>query len=387
MSQVREARGSWWSRRRGEHAEDRALTRDSLPAVMLADTAAGAAVTPRNALALADVWACVRALADAAAMCPLIVYRDGPGGRQRVTDGPAALLREPAPGVTQPAFTMQAVAHLALWGECFVGMYRQGGQVAQLGLLSPDRMAVAVRGGEPRYDYTDTAGTVQGLTRSDVVHIRGLSIDGVRGASPVGLCREALGLASALAEHASTTMSNGAVPRGLLRVPAGPASTELAENLATAWQSRHGGAKGAGRVAVVTGEVSFDPVSMPLADAEFVAQRKLSTAEVARIFRVPPWLIGAESGDSLTYSTTESQAAAFVKFGVGPWLRAFEAALTASPDLMPPGCYAEFLVEGLLRADSTARAAFYTAALNPQTGWLTRAEVRRAESMPEEGTA
>lgn len=353
---------------------------------MLADTASGAAVTPRSALAIADVWSCVRVLADAAAMCPLIVYRDGPGGRERVSDGPSGLLRAPAPGVTQPSLVMQLVAHLALWGEAFVGMYRQGGEVAQLGLLSPDRVAVTIRSGEPSFDYTDTSGSVQALTRADVIHVRGMSLDGVRGVSPVGLCRDALGLAASLSDHASAVMANGAIPKGLLRVPAGPGGTELAENLSAAWQTRHGGTRSAGRVAVVTGEVSFDPVSMPLADAEFVAQRKLSTAEVARIFRVPPWMIGAESGDSLTYSTTESQAAAFVKFGLGPWLRVIEEAVTAS-ELMLPGTYAEFLTEGLLRADSAARADFYAKALDPATGWMTRAEVRERENLPREEAA
>jgi HK97 family phage portal protein len=371
----------------GRHrTEDRALTRADVPAVMMPTTIAGETVTARNALALADVWACVRCLSDAVSTLPLVVYRRTGDGRERVTDLPVAeLLRTPAPGVTQPNLTGQIMAHLALWGECFIGKYWQGDRVVQLGLLAPDRVTVEVRAGEPTFTHVAPDGRQQVLTGADVVHVRGLSVDGVRGVSPVALCREALGLAGALATHASATMANGAVPRGILRVPAGAAGDDQARNLADAWGARHGGSQRAGRVAVLTGEVSFEPVSMPMADAEFVAQRKLSTVEVARIFRVPPWMVAADSGESMTYSNTESQAAAFVKFTLAPWLRVIEAALSSDPDLFPlPNTYAEFLVEGLLRADSSTRAQFYTAALNPQTGWMTRAEVRDLENLPRE---
>jgi HK97 family phage portal protein len=123
---------------------------------------------------------------------------------------------------------------------------------------------------------------------------------------------------------------------------------------------------------------------MPLTDAQFLEQRKLSAVEVARIFRVPNWIVGAESGDSLTYSNTTEQASAFIKFSLRPWLVLIEQALSADRDLMPANQYAEFLLDGLLRADAKTRAEIYTAALNPETGWMTREEVRRLENLETE---
>jgi HK97 family phage portal protein len=213
------------------------------------------------------------------------------------------------------------------------------------------------------------------------------------GLSPVRQCRTALGLSATLQEHASSFFENGARPAGILRLnrfgtpPPGVASGEGPpvddlQTLRNAWNAEHRGTKNAHRVAVVSGEVEFTPLSMPMDDVEFIEQRKLSAVEVARIFRVPPHIIGASSGDSLTYSTVESQALDFVKFSLRPWLVAIEQALSADRDLFGPRTYCEFLLDALLRADSATRAQVYNAALDPISGWMDRDEVRRLENLP-----
>lgn len=158
------------------------------------------------------------------------------------------------------------------------------------------------------------------------------------------------------------------------------------EQLAEAWSTRHRGVRNSSRIAILQGDVEFVPVQMTSADAQFIESRRLSSTEVARIFRVPAWMIGADSGDSMTYSNTESQALAFVQHSLRPWLVAIEGALNADVDLFPAatGTYAEFKLDGLLRGDSASRASFYTAALNPQTGWMTRGEIRALENLPAE---
>ena len=137
---------------------------------------------------------------------------------------------------------------------------------------------------------------------------------------------------------------------------------------------------------MIENNVDFKPVTMPLQDAEFIQTRQLSTSEIARLFRIPPWMIGTSSGDSNTYANVESQSRAFVTSSLGPWLRLIEEAISADSDLHPDNTFSRFKVEGLLRADSAARAAFYTAGLNNETGWLTRAEVRDLENLPREDT-
>jgi HK97 family phage portal protein len=250
-----------------------------------------------------------------------------------------------------------------------------------------------LRGGRPVYTVLDGQGGRSVHGTDDVIHIKALSTDGLVGLSPVRQCRVALGLSQTLQEHAAGFFANGARPGGILRlqrfgVPApGVAAPDGAgdlEQLRDTWNQSHRGTANAHRIAVVSGEVDFTPLSMPMDDVEFLEQRKLSAVEVARVFRVPPHIIGASSGDSLTYSTVESQALDFVKFSLRPWLVAIEQAFSADTDLFPPGAYVEFLLDALLRADSKTRAEVYTAALDPISGWMTRAEVRRLENLEAE---
>jgi len=160
---------------------------------------------------------------------------------------------------------------------------------------------------------------------------------------------------------------------------AGTGDETTVESLARAWEGRHKGEPG--RVAVIQGDVEFVPVSMSLAEAEFLAQREFSTAEIARIFRVPPWIVGAKSGDSLTHATVSEQAKAFVTFSLRPILTQIEQAITADPDLCPgPGLFCEFLLDELLRGDASQRSEVYERGL--RAGYLTVGEVRRFENLP-----
>jgi HK97 family phage portal protein len=376
-------------RRRGRE-EDRALTRETLPGVLFPTTVAGPPVTARSTLAIADAYACVRVLADSAASLPLHVYRRlEDGSRERVRSTTAECLSNPAPAVTQAGFIGHLMLTLALWGNAFVGVFRDGeGEVQQLGLLSPERVGVRIVGGLPLYDITRENGDRQTVGHHDVVHVRSnLSIDGIMGLSPVSQAREALGLSRALMEHGAASMQNGARIPGVLTVAgSGPDQEEVMGNLRTAFGARHSGPENAGRLAVLSSDVSFTAVSMPMADAQFLEQREFSTREVCRLFGVPPWMVGTSSGDSLTYSNTAEQARAFVTFSLRPWLVAIEQAFTANDALFPPGAdtYAAFELDGLLRGDAAARAAVYTQALNPLTGWMDRAEVRALEDLPAE---
>jgi HK97 family phage portal protein len=312
---VQTARTPGWlearrSRRAPERVEDRALTRETLPAVLFPSTAAGVVVSERGALAIADAYACVRVLSDTAASLPLHVYRRTNEGRVRAPQAAAArLLDRPAPAVTQSNLVGQLVAHLALHGEAFIALYRDvDGRVAQLGLLPPNLVSVEVTGGVPVYKWADELGRPVAATTDDVCHVKGLTLDGLRGVSPVREAREALGFASALATTGSSLFANGARPSGVLSVPPGPSAEEHLENLRDGWNANHKGPRNAGRTGFLVGDMTFTPVQMSLADAEWLGSREFSTREVARIFRVPAWMIGGGTADSLTYSTVAEQA-------------------------------------------------------------------------------
>ncbi len=151
--------------------------------MMLPDTGAGVTVSPRSALAIADAYSCVRALADAATSLPLHVYRHtADGGRERVENRTAKLLDQPAPAISQPVLVAQLMAHLNLWGEAFIGKFKNGdGEIEQLGLIAPDRVGVEIKGGMPPYGVAGEDGHFDYHTPGDIIHVKGLSLDGLRG--------------------------------------------------------------------------------------------------------------------------------------------------------------------------------------------------------------
>jgi HK97 family phage portal protein len=343
---------------------------------------------PAAALRTPDVWACTRVLADAAASCPLHVYRRLPdGGRQRAEGRTAELLRRPAEGTTQANLVATVMAHLALWGNAYLGKYRGSDvRVEQLVPIPPERVRVQRRAGGIVFVIMTEQGrqTEHGL--DDIVQVKGLSTDGLVGLSPIRQMRQALELNDAARLAQTSLFRNNGRPSGILKVQGGGGQGQL-DQLRQQWEQKHG-ADRAGGIAVLSGEVSFDAIAMPADDAEFVAARKLSAVEIARCFRIPPWMIAAETGDSLTYSNVEGQQLAFVTHSLRPWLIAIEQALSADRDLFTSASYCEFLIDSLLRADSATRAAVYTQALNPITGWMRRDEVRRLENLePEDSGA
>jgi HK97 family phage portal protein len=346
-------------------------------------------VSKDAAMRIADVYSCIRCLADAAASVPLILYRRTTNGRERVTGGHTVdLLNHPAPATSQANLVGQAVAHLNSAGNCYFGKYKDAdGQVVQLGLLDPCRVQVELKRGEPRYTLTSPQGLTTEHGTDDILHVRALSTDGLLGLSPIGQCQVAMRVAAGAGQFIDSYLAEGFRPSGFIQV-GHDAKYEQVEYLRESLRARHDGVTRMHRIGIFGGaDMKWIPVTSTLGDAEFVEQRKLSTAEICRIFRVPPWMVGAPSGDSLTYSNVEQQQLAFVTHSLRPWLVLIEQAISNDPDLCRgPNVYCEFLLDALLRADSATRAAVYTQALGDGThpGWMTRAEVRALENLPAE---
>ena len=231
------------------------------------------------------------------------------------------------------------------------------------------------------YTISTTKGLVE-VGPSDVLHIKGMSLDGLRGLSPVTQCRVALGLSSSLQQSAKVFTEQGSKPSGILTAANG--HSDQLEHLSESWRAKHAGVDRMHRVAVVSGDVKFTPIGFSQDDQQFLQQRELSAREVARIFRLPAWCIDGATGDSLTYANVGEQNRALVTHSLRPWLVRIERAISNDPDLCPSGTYVQFELDGLLRADAKTRAETYEKALNPETGWLRRAEVRELEDLPPE---
>ena len=259
-----------WTRFRGNQVEDRALTRDNVPASMLPySRTALLDVTTQNALRVADAYACVRALSDSVASLPPKVYRRTPAGRVPAGDDQrlVQLLRRPSPGSTAADLFGQAMVHLNVLGECFIGKFRSDATIVQLACLHPDRFTVDLNGQTIVYRLDGQTD----LGPSDILHIKGMSADGLRGLSPVSQCRLALSLSSNLQEHAKQYFEEGSRPSGVLTMPEG-SSNDARQAMREGWRNEQGGVQKMHRICCVP---AIPTSSIPILAALYSAIRSL----------------------------------------------------------------------------------------------------------------
>ena len=336
-------------------------------------------VTPHAAEGLSAVCACVAAIAETIASLPLQLYRrNDRDGRDTAKDHPLHRVLHDSPNEIQTAleFREQMTANMLLRGNAYARIMRgSDGQVRQLLPLLPDRVNVlALDNGRIGYEVTDRAGKAERLVQEDVFHLRHRTDDGVLGVSPIARCKQVLELAIAERDHGVDTFRNGAKLLGVLKTPA-MLKGEQRRQITESWKQYK-----AGGTPVLDGGMDYSPISMTLEDAEWIAARQFSTEEVCRIFRVPPTVAGDLRHGN--YSNSVEMARQFVTLTLKRHLVAWEQAI--SKQLLTEAgrriYFAEHSVEGLLRGDSTTRAAFYESAIT--NGWMTTDEVRQLENLP-----
>ena len=336
-------------------------------------------VTPHSAEGLSAVCACVSAIAETIASLPLQLYkRTDSDGRDTAKDHPLYRVLHDSPNEIQTAleFREQMTAAMLLRGNAYARIIRgTDGQVRQLFPLAPDRVNVlSLDNGRIGYEITDRAGKVERLVQDDVFHLRHRTDDGVVGVSPITRCKQVLELAIAERDHGVDTFRNGAKLLGVLKAP-GRLNKEQRGAIAESWKQYK-----AGGTPVLDDGMDYSTVSMTLEDAEWIASRQFSTEEVCRIFRVPPTVAGDLRHGN--YSNSVEMARQFVTLTLKRHLVAWEQAI--SKQLLTEAgrrtYFAEHSVEGLLRGDSTARAAFYESAIT--NGWMQIDEVRQLENLP-----
>src|SRR5512135_3362365 len=354
-------------------------------------TAAGINVTPDSALRFTAVYGAVRILAETVATLPLIVYRRLPNeGKERATDYFLFRLLHDQPNEeqTRTEFVEMLQGHLALRGNAYAQIDRKMGRPARLVPLHPDRVEVRREKGELIYKVNPTNGPSYALRRStgEIMHLRGLSSDGVTGLNPIELFREAMGLGLAYEEYSVRLFSNGANINGVLETPQAM-SNEALKRFRKLWQENYGGVGNAGKTAILEQGMKWQAIGIAPKDAEFIVSRKFQVTEIARIFRVPPHMLA--DLERSTFSNIEHQSLEFVRDTIRPWLVRWEQALTR--DLIPPEdrseYFVEFLIDGLMRGDLKSRYDSY--AIGRNNGWLSANDIRRLENMnplpPEQG--
>ena len=351
-------------------------------------TTSGKAVTQRSAMQMTAVYSCVRILSEAIASLPLHLYRyTDSGGKEKATDSPLYFLLhdEPNPEMTSFVFRETLMTHLLLWGNAYAQIIRNGkGEVTALYPLMPDRMTVdRDENGRLYYEYmvsTDDApinkkSTVR-LQPFDVLHIPGLGFDGLVGYSPIAMAKNAIGMSIACEEYGSKFFANGAAPSGVLEHPG---TIKDPSRVRESWTQTFGGSSNAHKVAVLEEGMKYTPISISPEQAQFLETRKFQIDEIARIFRVPPHMVGDLEKSS--FSNIEQQSLEFVKYTLDPWVSRWEQNLVRS--LLTTDekkkYFIKFNVDGLLRGDYQSRMNGYATAR--QNGWMSANDIRELENL------
>lgn len=344
----------------------------------------GVNVTETSALRVTAVYACVRVLAETVATLPLVVYRrQKPRGKLRDPSHPLYTVLHDQANTEMTAMQLREtmMAHVLLWGNAYASIERDGaGNVVGLWPLLPDRTYVVRddKTGKLVYITTLPNGEQVLLPWDQVLHIPGLSYNGIVGYSPIQCAREAIGLALAAEEFGARFFGNGARPGGVLEHPA-TLSDEAYKRLRSSWESMHRGLNNAQRLAILEEGMQYKPLTIPPEDAQFLETRKFQVTEICRLFRVPPHLVG--DLERATFSNIEHQSIEFVVHTIRPWLVRWEQAINMK--LLTPlerrRFFVEHIVDGLLRGDIASRYNAY--AIARQNGWMSANDIRELENM------
>lgn len=348
----------------------------------------GKHVNEFTAMQTTAVYACVRILSETLAALPLQLYRYTPTGKERVYMHPLyqILHDEPNPEMTSFVFRETLMSHLLIWGNAYAQIIRDRlGRVQGLYPLRPDKMTVCRNeNGEIYYIYTKTTdenpaikpyGQVA-LRKEEVLHIPGLGFDGLVGYSPIAMAKNAVGMTMACEEYGASFFANGASPSGVLEHPGvlkDPAKVR------DSWNAVYQGSANAHKVAVLEEGMKYQSIGIPPEEAQFLETRKFQLNEIARLYRIPPHMIGDLEKSS--FNNIEQQSMEFVKYTLDPWVIRWEQAMQKAL-LLPEEkkqFFLKFNVNGLMRGDYESRMTGYS--IGRQNGWLSANDIREMEDL------
>ena len=351
-------------------------------------TSSGKSVNERSSLQMTAVYSCVRILSEAVAGLPLHVYRyNEAGGKEKAIDHPLYRLLHDEPNTEMTAFAFREtlMSHLLLWGNAYAQIIRNGrGEVIGLYPLMPNKMKVDRDSkGNIYYTYSrtqdDTKISKPGevvLSPHEVLHIPGLGFDGIIGYSPIAMAKNAVGMAIACEEYGAKFFANGAAPGGVLEHPG---IVKDPERVRQSWNSVYQGSGNSHKVAVLEEGMKYTPIGISPEQAQFLETRKFQINEIARIFRVPPHMVGDLEKSS--FSNIEQQSMEFVKYTLDPWVVRWEQTINRMlfSSEEKKTYFVKFNVDGLLRGDYQSRMNGYATAR--QNGWMSSNDIRELENL------
>jgi HK97 family phage portal protein len=343
-------------------------------------TPSGKLVNEQTAMQTSAVYACVRILAESIASLPVHIFRHREdGGREKVIGHPLYYLLhdEPNPEMTSFIFRETLMAHVLVYGNAYAQIIRDGrGYPIALYPLLPSKMT-AERADNKKitYTYRSDKGEIK-LRSENVLHIPGLGFDGLIGYSPIAMAKNAIGMALATEEYGAKFFANGASPGGVLEHPG---TVKDIQRVKESWNANYQGSGNSHKIGVLEEGMKFHQIGIPPEQAQFLQTRKYQLNEIARIYRIPPHMIG--DLDKSSFSNIEQQSLEFVKYSLDPWVIRWEQSMQQA--LMLPSekqtYFIRFNLDGLLRGDYTSRMRGYSTAR--QNGWMSANDIRELENM------
>lgn len=334
----------------------------------------GATVSEDSAMRISAVYACVRVISESVASLSIDLYeRSSDGSREKVSSPLSSLLKvQPNSDMSAYSF-LEAMTTAAVFnGNAFAQIVRAvNGKIIALRPMCNSKVQIRQEpsGGRIFFMYEGNR-----FEQDEVIHVKGPSRDGVVGMNPIEVAREAMGLSISAEKHGSKFFDNAFSPSGFLLYPS-PVAEEARINIAESLSKNYSG-DNAHKVAVFDNGADYKPMALSNNDAQFLETRKFQLNEIARMFRVPPHMIG--DLERATFSNVEQQAIDFVVYTLRPWLRRWEDELNRKL-VAGSNKFIEFNVASLLRGDTASR--FNSYAIGRQNGWLSANDIRKMENM------
>ncbi len=345
---------------------------------------AGQVVTDNTVLSLSAAWACTRLISETIATLPLHIYERTSTGRRLATNHSMYNMLRNKPNVHSSASTLweSVTASMVLRGNGFVEKRKLGKRTVALYYLERSRLRALGKDGK-QFEYWDYDGSRRVIHIDDIFHAPGFSLDGRWGVSAIRYGAAIFGAALAAATAANSIFKDGLMPKVFFSLDK-VLKKEQRQDFRDSLEDVRG-AINAGESPLLEGGMKAEVLAINPKDAQLLEVRQFSVEEVCRWFRVDPSMVGHGGKDSNWGTGLEQKLIAFLTFTLRPWIKKLEDAINNR--LLPAedqGRYfVEFSIEGLLRADSKARAEFYKIMIDH--GIFTRDEVRELENMPPQG--
>lgn len=346
-------------------------------------SAHGEPVNRESVMKVSAVYACVRILAGTIGTLPAQIFKRDGKKKEVFTDHPyyATLHDEPNPMITSVIFWESVVNHMLLEGNHYslIGRNRAGDMLS-LTPLNPSRVDPDIRNGRLVYAMVFDDGKAAVYDQDDVLHIPNIGWDGKKGLSTL---RSALinsaGGALASDKYSSSFFANDATPRGYIKFPES-LTKDQADIIRDYWFDHHGHPDKRHLPAFIPSGGEFKEITMKAEDAQLLQTRSFQVADIARVFGVPPHMIGHLEKTSSWGAGLEQQSLAFLIFTLRPLLTRIEQEVNRKI-IRSKQYFFRFNIDGLLRGDIKSRYEAYQVGLggNQQPGFLTVNEVRDLE--------